>query len=61
MLNDLRKKSETLQENVRKTYNEASQKVETSINLEVKNIAKSYNSDDHSHPSYCLIRRKVNL
>ena len=35
-----------LQENVTKTYKEAPQKVESSINLEAKNIAKSYNIND---------------
>ena len=36
-----------LQENVTKTYKKVPQLLETSINLEAKNVAKSYNIDDH--------------
>ena len=35
-----------MQENVAKTYKKAPQKVESLVNLEAKNIAKSYNIDD---------------
>ena len=35
-----------MQENVPKTYKEAPQNVETSLNLEAKDIAKFYNTDD---------------
>ena len=35
-----------LQETVTKTYKKASQKVESLINLEAKNIVKSYNIDE---------------
>ena len=42
----LKKYQKLLQENVIKTYKKAPQKVESLINLEAKNIAKSCNIDD---------------
>ena len=52
------KNQKLLQKNVPKTCKKAPQKVETSINLEAKNIAKSYNIDDRSHPTCCLLNSK---
>ena len=52
------KNQNLLHENVAKTYKEAPQKVETSINSEAKNIAKSYNTDDLSHPACCSLNLK---
>ena len=51
-----KKYQKLLQENVTKTYKKATQKVETSINLEAKNIAKSYNNDDQVE---CLKRAEA--
>ena len=52
------KNQKLLHGNVAKTYKEAPQKVETSINSEVKNTAKSYNTDDRSHPACFLLNSK---
>ena len=51
-----KKYQKLLQENVTKTYKKATQKVETLINLEAKNIAKSYNNDDQVE---CLKRAEA--
>ena len=51
-----KKYQKLLQENVTKTHKKATQKVETSINLEANNITKSYNNDDQVE---CLKRAEA--
>ena len=47
-----------MQENVAKTYKKAPQKVESLVNLEAKNIAKSYNIDDRVE---CLAKAEASI